>query len=118
MAEDEQLIEMRRSMFATLKNEGFRAIAARLDGESAPGTINGFQPDLIAFNEKGEGVVVQVETCQTLHSIEAEERLASLVMVKAEGHDYRLLVPTECLKEAVDRVSKLGLDEDTVWEYF
>ncbi len=118
MADDAQLAEMRRSMFATLKNEGFQAVAAVLEGETQPGRINGVQPDLIGFNEKGVGVVVQVETCETLRSFEAEERLSSLVMVKAEGHEYRLLVPTECLDAAVERVKRLGLEEDTVWEYF
>ncbi len=118
MVEDAHIIEMRRSMFATLKNEGFQAVAALLEGESQPGRINGVQPDLIGFNEKGVGVVVQVETCESLRSIEAEERLTSLVMVKAEGHDYRLLVPTECLDSAVEWVKRLGLEEETVWEYF
>lgn len=118
MAENEQIVRMRRSMFATLKNEGFRAVAARLEGESQPGTINGVQPDLIGFNESGIGVVVQVETCQSLRTLEADERLTSLVMVEAEGHEYRLLVPTECLNQAVERVKRLGLDEETVWEYF
>lgn len=118
MEESEQILQMRRSMYATLKNEGFQAVAAKLEGESQPGTINGVQPDLIGFNEKGIGVVVQVETCESLRTFEAEERLASLVMVEAEGHEYRLLVPAECLSQAVERVKTLGLDEETVWEYF
>lgn len=118
MTDESQTTEMRKSMFATLKNEGFHAVAALIEGETQPGKVNGVTPDLIGFNEKGIGVVVQVETCESLRSIEAEERLASLVMVKAEGHDYRLLVPTECLNAAVEWVKRLGLEEETVWEYF
>ncbi len=118
MADVTQLDLMRKSMFATLKNEGYNAVAARIEGETQPGTVNGVRPDLIGFNEKGVGVVVQVETCESLRSFEAEERLTSLVMVRAEGHDYRLLVPTECIAAAVEWVKRLGLDEDTVWEYF
>lgn len=116
--DDEKIAEMRRSMFMTLKNEGFHAVAALIDGEPMPGKINGVQPDLIGFNEKGIGVVVQVETCETVRSTEAEERLSSLIMVQAEQHEYRLLVPTECMDSVVEWVKKLGLDEDIVWEYF
>ncbi|MBX8638793.1 MAG: hypothetical protein M1351_05665 [Candidatus Thermoplasmatota archaeon] len=116
--DDEKIAEMRRSMFITLKNEGFHAVAALIDAETMPGKINGVQPDLIGFNEKGIGVVVQVETCETVRSTEAEERLSSLIMVQAEEHEYRLLVPTECMDSVVEWVKKLGLDEDIVWEYF
>ena len=113
-----KLVEMRKSMFATLKNEGFHTVAALIEGETEPGKINGVQPDLIGFNEKGIGVAVQVETCETVRTLEAEERLTSLVMVQAEGHEYRLLVPTECMDPTVEWIKKLGLDEDVVWEYF
>ncbi len=115
---DDRLMEMRRSMFATLKNEGFHSVAALIEGEHEPGRINGVQPDLIGFNEKGIGVVVQVETCDTVRTLEAEERLTSLVMVQAEGHEYRLLVPTECMNQVVEWIGRIGLDEDIVWEYF
>jgi hypothetical protein len=116
--EDDRITEMRKSMFITLKNEGFHAVAALIDGEAVPGRVNGVQPDLIGFNEKGIGVVVQVETCESFRSIEAEERLSSLVLVQAEQHEYRLLVPAECMDSVVEWVKKHGLDEDIVWEYF
>ncbi len=114
----DRVVEMRRSMFATLKNEGFGAVAALIEGEQEPGSINGVQPDLIGFNEKGIGVVVQVETCETIRTLAAEERLTSLVLVKAQGHEYRLLVPTECMHAALEWIGRMGLDEDVVWEYF
>jgi len=114
----QDVADMKLSMLNTLKLEGFHNVAALLDGQTPPGLINGAQPDLVAFNSSGKGVVVQVETCATLKTLAAEERIASLVMVMAEGHEFRLLVPTECLSEAVEWVRKLGLDEEVVWEYF
>lgn len=117
-ADDEKRVEMRRSMCNTLRTEGYHAIAALLEGESQPGLINGAQPDIVGFNETGMGVVVQVETCNTVASLEAEERLTSLVEVMATGYEFRLLVPTECMDSAVEWIRRLGLDEDIVWEYF
>ncbi|MEM3852266.1 MAG: hypothetical protein QXP70_04630 [Methanomassiliicoccales archaeon] len=110
--------EMRKSMLKTLRTEGYHAVAALLEGEIKPGLINGAQPDLVGFNEHGKAVVVQVETCETIATIEAEERLASLVVVMSEGHEYRLLVPTDCKDNAVRWIEKLGLDTDVIWEYF
>jgi|GEM_PF-5443731 hypothetical protein len=117
-SDEEKRIEMRKSMLSTLKTEGFHAIAALIEGEAEPGLINGSQPDIVAFNETGRGVVVQVETCNTVGTLEAEERLSSLIEVMADGHEFRLLVPTECMDRAEQWLKRLGLDSDVIWEYF
>lgn len=118
MAEDVRLA-MIRSMFQTLKTEGCRTVQADLpEGEAKPGLLNGVAPDLIGWTESGKAIVVAVETCESLRSFSIEERLAALYPIQAEGHEVRLLVPSECAEVGEALLKRLRLPEDVLWEHF
>jgi len=117
--DDELRTAMVQSMLRTLRTEGCRAVQADLpEADGRPGLLNGASPDLIGWTEGGQAIVVAVETCDSLRGFAAEERLAALYPVRAEGHEVRLLVPSECVAIGEALLRRLRLPAELLWEYF
>ena len=71
-------------------------------------------PDMVGVTKREVEVqiAVQVETCETLESEEAERRAKAIAEhVRKSGEGYMLFVPEECEKEAEEKVKEWKIDD-------
>jgi len=99
---------------------GFQRIFADLPGQRPPRSLHlaGFspsRPDLTCRDPANRLVVVEVETCDTLHLEEtAQQWRLFRAYADACGGEFHLVVPEECRPQALQLLLELGLRADRV----
>jgi len=71
-------------------------------------------PDMVGVTKKEVEVqiAIQVETCETLESEEAERRAKAIAEhVRKSGEGYMLFIPEECEEEANQKIKEWGIDD-------
>jgi len=71
-------------------------------------------PDMVGVTKKEVEVqiAVQVETCETLESEEAEKRAKAIAEhVRRTGEGYMLFVPAECEEKAQEKIKEWQIDD-------
>ena len=71
-------------------------------------------PDMIGVTKKEVEVqiAIQVETCETLDSEEAEKRAKAIAEhVRRSGEGYMLFIPAECEEKAQEKVKEWKIED-------
>jgi len=71
-------------------------------------------PDMVGVTKKEVEVqiAVQVETCETIESEEAEKRAKAIAEhVRKSGEGYMLFVPAECEEKAIKKVKEWEIED-------
>jgi hypothetical protein len=97
------------------------SVKADLEGWEKPREIDGHVPDVWA-EKLGRTLVVEVETCDTIHLDETREQYRAFYGYAKPSpqmnREFRVYTPKECYEEAAEQAEKWGIVSFHVTKHF
>lgn len=113
----DQVILASAETYESFRRRGF-LVSVNLTGKQCHNIGGGNFPDVVVWRTGGEfgrtEIIEEVETCDTVNDQESKE----WARYAAFGVTFYLIVPQECMEQAEEIVTRLGIRVDAIEGYY